>query len=629
MAPKKKKNEPEEQSMMEKISSYLVNPFRSLPPPKTPITDFGERVKNMLKNNFRGLLGVIVPIIALGYKVNRFNAPLKLWLMWQWMAWFYLVHPIAVPCSSLIPIFVLPMCGVYDSSSVCKCYMNEAIMLYITSAYVLVLLNNSGLDKRICLWFLCLGGNNTFTGKMLVLKASTAAFFLSMLSNRLITTHNLTQWMTDAFEKTKPTLDVQLTKSSPDRTSMCYVINNAIQTSASIGGLGIIHSSWVTLTFRACYQECVPKHFENPDIFNYLQYSAFAFPVAFIMFIVNMIYHMGLMTTVEGSGIGEMQQEELKNILSANKDQLPEGFTMHEVYSAVFTVLLYVALFTRNNRFMSGWAFPVENLPMEPMVLRVKDATVTAIFVIILHVIPKGFDFLKLFIVTERCDLPPKKPESAILFWRFVDKNVNYGYMFTIGSAVALLRAGFKTEVNLLLNATWGIHITKLSWAVSLLICIVIAAVLCNIMTGMASISIFLPYIMLLAEISQIPWPTHYFLPALGIGLASNLGFCVPFRYSPAYYCHHTGKVPILRMVKYSIPAVVIGALIIFLGVYKYAPMMLNPDNTGISRIAADAEGKKSLNDKLKDSLAQAQNMANQYSNPMNAPQPPPPPPPP
>ncbi|KAJ8730172.1 hypothetical protein PYW07_017210 [Mythimna separata] len=585
-----KKGEEPESSALGRFSSYLTNPFKKLPTPKTPIAGFGERAKNCAKNNFRGILGVLVPLLVLSHQFERFNSQIKLWLMWQWILWFYLVRPMAIPCTSIIPIFFLPMVGIYDSGSTCKCYINEGVMLYVLSAYLVALLNNSGFDKRICLWFLCLG--DKFSGKMLLIRASTAAFFLSMFSSRLIVTHTLTQYVTTAFEKIEPgRLTITLSKNAADVTAMRYVVNNAIQTSASFGGLGIIHSSWVTLLFRACYNECVPPRHENPDLFNYIQYTAFAFPVTFCMFILNLIYHVILMVKVEGSGLGGMQAQELQNSFLRNKSDIPSSITMHEVYSVIFEIILLGVLFTRdNNRFIEGWALPVENSEIPPPALRVKDATVAAIFVIILHVLPKGFDFLKLFSISRRKDLPPVKPESGILWWRFVDKCVNYGYIFTFGCAIALLRAGISTKIQPLLAETAGSFIFEQSWDSAIFMCVLISAILSNAMPGIAACAIFLPYIMLVAQVSVIPWPTHYFLPSVGMGMAFNLGFCAPFKYTPAYYCHFTGRVPILKMAKYSIPSVLIGVLVIFGATTQYAPSMFNPNLMGIQAIRTEPD---------------------------------------
>lgn len=44
-------------------------------------------------------------------------------------------------------------------------------------------------------------------------------------------------------------------------------------------------------------------------------------------------------------------------------------------------------------------------------------------------------------------------------------------------------------------------------------------------------------------------WPSKVYLGALGVGVGSSLGFMFPFMYTPAYFCHYTGKVPIRRMV--------------------------------------------------------------------------------
>lgn len=46
------------------------------------------------------------------------------------------------------------------------------------------------------------------------------------------------------------------------------------------------------IIFSFLYNRHPGKGAEYPDLFNYLQYTCFAFPVAFAMFIFNFLYHM-------------------------------------------------------------------------------------------------------------------------------------------------------------------------------------------------------------------------------------------------------------------------------------------------------------------------------------------------
>ena len=44
-------------------------------------------------------------------------------------------------------------------------------------------------------------------------------------------------------------------------------------------------------------------------------------------------------------------------------------------------------------------------------------------------------------------------------------------------------------------------------------------------------------------------WDKHAYLGAVGVGIGTSMGFAAPFLFTPAYFCHYTGKVPIRKMV--------------------------------------------------------------------------------
>lgn len=45
------------------------------------------------------------------------------------------------------------------------------------------------------------------------------------------------------------------------------------------------------------------------------------------------------------------------------------------------------------------------------------------------------------------------------------------------------------------------------------------------------------------------PWPSKVYVGALGVGVGCSFGYMFPFMYTPAYFCHYTGKVPVKKMV--------------------------------------------------------------------------------
>ncbi|XP_031765312.2 protein I'm not dead yet-like [Galleria mellonella] len=560
--------------------------------PKTPVKGLQHRIKNIAINNFRGLLGFFIPLFALSWQGERLKHDITVQCIWIWMFCFFLLQPVAVQVTGIIPIFILPMAGVLSTSNTCACYFNDSMALFILSGMLLLLLNNSGFDRRIALWLLSSGDTCQFSGKRLVFKCSTAAFFLSMFSNRLLVTSTLTEYMTSALTDLQSATS-KYRSTEPDYDEMRYIINNAIQTASGIGSIAIIHATYSGLAFKGIWSESPPEGSEYPDIFNYLQYSLFAFPVAFIMYVLNFSYHMLLINwfvkkPMSASSMAEMQKSILKH-----KEAIPPQLTLHEKLTVVFKIVVLLVFFLRWYKFSNmGWANFNAN-PTTPPIPKVKDATVAALFVLLLHILPKGFGFMKYISAEKKSELPPLKPESAILWWRFVDKNTNYGYLFLLGAGVALYAAAKETELCKTIGEHLGKQFTDHNWNTSLFLVCLVTVILSNVMTSTAVVVVFLPFVLCMALEGQVPWPTKSYLGALAVGIGSSFGFMSPFLYTPAYLCHNTGKVPMLKMAKYSFLSSVICLIILWLALVYWGPFLWDPEDAGIQSIAiSGAEGE-------------------------------------
>ncbi|XP_037293844.1 protein I'm not dead yet-like, partial [Manduca sexta] len=557
----------------------IMSFFRPSKDPRTPVKGFMPRFKNLMAKHFRGLIGMAVPVCALTWQGEKGVHHITVQCMWMWMFWFFLLQPVSIPVTALIPIFLLPMAGVLSTLRTCGCYFNENMALFVLSSMLILLLNNSGADRRIALSLICSGDNCQFSGKRLVFKCSVAAFFLSMFSNRLIISSTIMQYITPALTELQAST-ASSRATEPDYNEMRYIINNAIQTASSIGSIAIMHSAYASLCFRTIFCESAPRGQEYPDIFNYFQYSAFAFPVAFIMFVLNFAYHMILINkcVCKAMTYGVLHDIRPRYILSPLEYFLNMGW----------------ADFARDES--------------SPQIPRVKDATVAAIFVIALHILPKGYAWLNYFSAeSKKSELPPLRPESAILWWRFVDKNLNYGYIFLIrskkqtesgckaavsnipGSGVALQVAIKHTGLDDDIVAHFGKVFTDHEFSTSLFLVCLVAVIMSNAMSGVAACVSFLPLILSMAAEpppdavtfrSIRDWPVKMYLGALGVGLASSFGFMFPFLYTPAYYCHYTGKVPMKKMAKYSIGSVIICLIILWLALMYYAPVIWDPEGT-------------------------------------------------
>ncbi|XP_072931555.1 protein I'm not dead yet-like [Epargyreus clarus] len=461
--------------------------------PRTPV-GIVQKFKHIIRQHPRGLVGCIVPLVVLPWLPEKGKNDITVQCMWMWMFWSFLVQPVNIPVTGFIPLFLLPMTGVLSSAAVCQCYFNENIVLFIIGGMLVLLMNNSGVDRRIALWLICSGDACQFSGKRLVFKASTAAFFLSMFGNRLIATSTIIQYLTPALTNLQ-SLTSRYRSTEPDYDEMRYIIINSIQTASAIGSTAIMHSAFATLAMRAIWCESPPQGKEYPDIFNYLQYSVFAFPVAFLMFVLNFAYHMFLINWYVIKPMSASSMNEMRKALLKHKSALSKRVTSHEKLSVFFTLFALVMLIFRWCEWLDmGWTtFAREE--SSPKIPGVKDATVVSIFVLALHVLPRTFGFMKFLTAQKKSELGVLKPDSSIMWWRFVDKNTNYGYVLLLGGGIALNTAIRESELAKTLAEHLGKKITGYTWNTSVLAVVLVAVILANLMSGVAACCVFLPFV--------------------------------------------------------------------------------------------------------------------------------------
>ncbi|XP_047529734.1 protein I'm not dead yet-like [Vanessa atalanta] len=539
--------------------------------PRKPVKGLRPRFKNIALIHFRGIFGCLVPIILLAWQPEKGKHDITVRCLWIWMFWFFLLQPVNIPVTGFIPMFLLPMAGVMSTVDTCKCYFNDNIGLHILAGMLHLLVNGCGLDRRIILSLLCSGDACQFSGKRMVLKASTAAFFLSIISNRLIVTSTITQFLTPAYLNLQ-SATARYRKTEPDYDNMRYIVLNAVQTASAIGSTAILHAALTTVTMRAIWSTNPGNNAEYPDIFNYLQYTCFAFPMAFTMFLFNFLYHMLLINSVIGKPMSGNSMTEMRNMLLNHKNALPPEQSYEKVCLFFYMAFLAVCFFRWSDWLDMGWSSFRTVIPEIPLI---KDATVAAMFVVGLHVLPRSITFWKYLTAKNRTELGVLKPESAILWWRFVDKNTIYGYIILIGGGVALNSAIRISSLNNLVTSEYGHSITNLSWNTSIFVVCLISIILANIMSGVAACCIFLPFVLNMAlETAGGNWPKNVYLGAVAVGIGTSMGFMSPFLYTPAYFCHYTGKVPIKRMIKYSIGSAIICCVTLWLALCFWGPFI-------------------------------------------------------
>ncbi|KAI5637167.1 sodium-dependent high-affinity dicarboxylate transporter 3-like [Phthorimaea operculella] len=539
------------------------------PPPDQPVpTTSSDRLKNFIVENGRGALGSIPIIIIVIYLIANMSV-LKtkpdtvVLCVYLIMFLTLLIHPLKVPAVSFIPIVMLPLFHVIASDKTCKGFLCGNTLLMISGGYLHQLLNVCGWDKRFANWMIF--GKDVGTAKLtnvqLLIKASFASYFLSMFTSRQYVGPYLMDLVVGSM-----TRSAEKTESTNNLTPQILAL--AIASSASIGSMGIVISARNVMFMRSMWE--VAGH---PDTFNFFDFFCFALPVTLLMFGLNLGYNIILIR-----GKYEMNDTEAEAYRKAIKEQskdIPESKTSHEILTLTFIGITFLLYFTRWSEVLKkmfkskGWADFKKGKDKKGNT-KVPDVTVAALMMVICCIMPHTFGWVKIWKAKTKADLPPAKPDTAIVHWKIVDKNTNYGYMFLVGSFcaldIAMRQSKFATTY---LYKQLG-FITKASRPVGVLLWCIFGCILSNIMTSAGAVGM-LTVLALNAYEKDSKDYKYLFQFVLASGISTGFGLLAWFKYTPGFHVKNA-NVPPLTQIKYSAGSLIICLLVMWLGVAFYAP---------------------------------------------------------
>nr|XP_054934439.1 protein I'm not dead yet-like [Dermacentor andersoni] len=95
---------------------------------------------------------------------------------------YWIVEPIPLGATSLIPIVLLPMLGVLTTERTCQLYINDTNIMFVGTLIMAIAIEHSNLHQRIALKTLCLLGTGL---KTLVFGVMFISMFLSIWINNV------------------------------------------------------------------------------------------------------------------------------------------------------------------------------------------------------------------------------------------------------------------------------------------------------------------------------------------------------------------------------------------------------------------------------------------------------------
>ena len=261
-----------------------------------------------------------------------------------WVVVWWILEPIPIPATSLLPLALMPLLGVLSQSEVAGAYGSPLILLLLGGFILSTAMERSGAHRRVALTMVRLFGGRS--GRQLVFGFMTAAAVLSMWISNTATTLMLLPVAMAVLERT-------------DDRRLVTPLLLGIAYAASLGGVGTPIGTPPNLIFMQIYREATGNEI------SFLDWMRWGVPV-----VVLFLPLMGIWLTRNLRGIGRIR--------------VPEVGPWQTAEARVMLVfgLTALAWVTRNEPF-GGWSswfgLPGAN-----------DAAVAFVAVISLFLIPDG-----------------------------------------------------------------------------------------------------------------------------------------------------------------------------------------------------------------------------------------------
>jgi solute carrier family 13 (sodium-dependent dicarboxylate transporter), member 2/3/5 len=158
-----------------------------------------------------------------------------------WCALWWIVEPIPIPATSLIPFAVLPFCGVLTHKEIAGAYGHTLVLLFLGGFLLSAAMEKSGAHRRLALGMVrAVGGGG---GRRLVLAFMLATALLSMWISNTATALMMLP------------IAVAVLDQAQDKAKLAPPLLLGIAYAASIGGIGTPIGTPPNIVFIGVYEE--------------------------------------------------------------------------------------------------------------------------------------------------------------------------------------------------------------------------------------------------------------------------------------------------------------------------------------------------------------------------------------
>ncbi|XP_078274882.1 Na(+)/dicarboxylate cotransporter 3 isoform X1 [Rhinoraja longicauda] len=524
------------------------------------------------------------------------------------MALYWCTEALPIAVTSLLPISLFPLLGVMPASVVCPQYFLDTNILFMSGLIMALAVEEWNLHRRMALFVLMLVGSSparlilgmmVTTGLLSMWLSNTASTALMMPIAKAVL-QNLFGSMEATLESTKlkdceeasdlkdgtskeplpneglhlPSEDSKSPEKFETDTNLTLMQQNgaedqkilwkgflvSIPYAASIGGTATLTGTTPNLILVGQLK----IYFPACDELNFASWFMFSFPLAFLFLIVGWIWIAFLYGgfNIRSCGKKGSTAETEARVMSSIKHEYSKlgPFTYAEGAISVFFLLFAVLLFTRDPKFIAGWAilFPKGY---------VSDAVTGMTIVIVLCFFPSQKPSLKWWFNPKASG----KTNPPLLTWSKIQSNLPWNVILLLGGGYAIAKGCEVSGLSIWISK--HIHpLANLQPSIALILIMMLVTCFTEFASNTATIVILLPILIKLSLQMKVN-PLYFAVPAT---IVCSYAFMLPISTPPNSIAFATGHLKVKDMVKSGIIMNILGILLLLLAVNTWGHYLFN-----------------------------------------------------
>ncbi|KAH6934524.1 hypothetical protein HPB50_024750 [Hyalomma asiaticum] len=491
---------------------------------------------------WRQILMVLVPLVLLPLLFSEDALKARCAYVVAVVGSYWIIEPIPLGATSLIPIVLFPMLGVLTTEQTCVLYMNETNIMFVGTLIMAIAIEHSHLHQRIALKTLCLLGTGI---KMLVFGIMFISMFLSIWINNVAITAMMMPVINSLSHELLQERRRSLSRGNIDVEGIAALRERVEKGAAANGNTKpVSHHDHDEEESDVVIQIKPKKEYSEID-------KATEHRVRVLLYL-SVLYgaNIGTITTITSGASNVVFKFVIEDLY---KERAPVDYALwmffalpialigtalvfiivvplffsckrfHEVAVLLLFILLVFLWLFRDPMFAKGWATYFG-------VIKPKDATAVMIPVILLFMIPskpqKGF----------------RGP--VLLTWKMVQAKLQWSVILLIGSGFAIAEAMRVSG----LSEQLGQKLAELGHLSPgpLMICLsIICSFMSELISNCGTCTVLLPVFAVLAEDLNLN-PLLFMIPTT---IASNYAFMLPVGTPANAIVYEHGRLTILEMV--------------------------------------------------------------------------------